>query len=69
MTDVKTYRHRFPMSIIPHAVRLYHRFPLTLLARAAPMTPLGRSRTVDGHGFVLDMSFNGIETPKLRRLS
>ena len=29
MTDVKPYRHRFPMSIIQHAVWLYHRFPLS----------------------------------------
>ncbi|WP_407542449.1 IS6 family transposase (plasmid) [Deinococcus radiomollis] len=29
MTDAKYYRHRFPMSIIQHAVWLYHRFPLS----------------------------------------
>ena len=29
MTDLKPYRHRFPMLIIQHAVWLYHRFPLT----------------------------------------
>ena len=29
MTDAKPYRHRFPMSIIQHAVWLYHRFPLS----------------------------------------
>ena len=29
MTDAKPYRHRFPMSIIEHAVWLYHRFPLS----------------------------------------
>ncbi|UQN10191.1 IS6 family transposase [Deinococcus sp. QL22] len=29
MTDVKPYRHRFPMTIIQHAVWLYHRFPLS----------------------------------------
>ncbi|THF66692.1 IS6 family transposase [Deinococcus sp. Arct2-2] len=29
MTDQKPYRHRFPMSIIQHAVWLYHRFPLS----------------------------------------
>ncbi|MEW6422421.1 MAG: IS6 family transposase, partial [Deinococcota bacterium] len=26
--DPKPYRHRFPKSIIQHAVWLYHRFPL-----------------------------------------
>ena len=29
MTDPKPYRHRFPMTIIGHAIWLYHRFPLT----------------------------------------
>ena len=29
VTDVKPYRHRFPMIIIQHAVWLYHRFPLS----------------------------------------
>ena len=29
MTDAKPYRHRFPISIIQHAVWLYHRFPLS----------------------------------------
>ena len=29
MTDAKPYRHRFPMSIIQHAVWLYHHFPLS----------------------------------------
>ena len=29
MPDVKPYRHRFPMTIIQHAVWLYHRFPLS----------------------------------------
>jgi putative transposase len=29
VTDAKPYRHRFPMTIIQHAVRLYHRFPLS----------------------------------------
>ena len=29
MTDAKPYRHRFPMTIIQHAVWLYHRFPLS----------------------------------------
>ena len=29
MSDVKPYRHRFPMTIIQHAVWLYHRFPLS----------------------------------------
>ncbi|ULH17939.1 IS6 family transposase (plasmid) [Deinococcus sp. KNUC1210] len=29
MTDTKPYRHRFPMTIIQHAVWLYHRFPLS----------------------------------------
>ncbi|THF85417.1 IS6 family transposase [Deinococcus sp. KSM4-11] len=28
MTDPTPYRHRFPMTIIQHAVWLYHRFPL-----------------------------------------
>ena len=28
MTDPKPYRHRFPLTIIQHAVWLYHRFPL-----------------------------------------
>ena len=28
MTDLKPYRHRFPMTITQHAVWLYHRFPL-----------------------------------------
>ena len=29
MTDRKPYRHRFPLSIIGHALWLYHRFPLS----------------------------------------
>ena len=29
VTDAKPYRHRFPMTIIQHAVWLYHRFPLS----------------------------------------
>ena len=29
MTDRKPYRHRFPLSIIQHALWLYHRFPLS----------------------------------------
>ena len=29
MTDAKPYRHRFPISIIQHAVWLYHRFSLS----------------------------------------
>ena len=29
MTDPKPYRHRFPMTIIEHALWLYHRFPLS----------------------------------------
>ena len=29
MTDPKPYRHRFPMTIIQHAIWLYHRFPLS----------------------------------------
>ena len=29
MTDAKPYRHRFPITIIQHAVWLYHRFPLS----------------------------------------
>ena len=29
MTDLKPYRHRFSMTIIQHAVWLYHRFPLS----------------------------------------
>ena len=29
MTDPKPYRHRFPMTIIGHAIWLYHRFPLS----------------------------------------
>ena len=29
MTDAKPYRHRFPMTVIQHAVWLYHRFPLS----------------------------------------
>ena len=29
MTDAKPYRHRFPMTIIQHAIWLYHRFPLS----------------------------------------
>ncbi|AZI45372.1 IS6 family transposase (plasmid) [Deinococcus psychrotolerans] len=29
MTDAKPYSHRFPMTIIQHAVWLYHRFPLS----------------------------------------
>ena len=29
MTHAKPYRHRFPMTIIQHAVWLYHRFPLS----------------------------------------
>jgi len=29
VTDAKPYRHRFPMTIIQHAIWLYHRFPLS----------------------------------------
>jgi putative transposase len=29
VTDAKPYRHRFPITIIQHAVWLYHRFPLS----------------------------------------
>ncbi len=29
MTDAKSYRHRFPMTIIQHAIWLSHRFPLS----------------------------------------
>ena len=29
MTDAKSYRHRFPMTIIQHAIWLYHHFPLS----------------------------------------
>ncbi|WP_221091499.1 IS6 family transposase [Deinococcus aquaedulcis] len=29
MTDQKPYRHRFPLSVIGYALRLYHRFPLS----------------------------------------
>ena len=29
MTDPKPYRHRFSMTIIGHAIWLYHRFPLS----------------------------------------
>ncbi|CAM3622696.1 hypothetical protein DESA109040_17990 [Deinococcus saxicola] len=29
VTEPKPYRHRFPMTIIQHAVWLYHRFPLS----------------------------------------
>jgi putative transposase len=29
VTDPKPYRHRFPITIIQHAVWLYHRFPLS----------------------------------------
>ncbi|ULH18205.1 IS6 family transposase (plasmid) [Deinococcus sp. KNUC1210] len=29
MTDAKPYRHRFPMTIIQHAVWFYHRFPIS----------------------------------------
>lgn len=29
MTDAKPYRHRFEVTIIQHAVWLYHRFPLS----------------------------------------
>ncbi|GAA4004300.1 hypothetical protein GCM10022631_14140 [Deinococcus rubellus] len=29
MSNPKTYRHRFPMTIIQHAVWLYHRCPLS----------------------------------------
>ncbi len=29
MTDPKPYRHRFPMTIIQHAVWLDHRFPVS----------------------------------------
>ncbi len=46
MTDLKPYRHRFPKTIIQHALWLYHRFPLSFLARAAPMRTLGRYRDV-----------------------
>ena len=37
---------RFLMTIIQHAVWLHHRFPLSVLARAAPMRTLGRYRDV-----------------------
>ena len=29
MTDPVPHRHRFPISIIQHAIWLYHRFPLS----------------------------------------
>ena len=29
MTDRKPYRHRFPLSVIGYALRLYHRFALS----------------------------------------
>jgi putative transposase len=29
VTDHTPYRHRFPMTIIQHAIWLYHRFPLS----------------------------------------
>lgn len=29
MSDRKPYRHRFPLSVIGYALRLYHRFPLS----------------------------------------
>ena len=29
MTDATPYRHRFPMTLIQHAIWLYHRFPLS----------------------------------------
>ena len=29
MTDPVPYRHRFPISVIQHAIWLYHRFPLS----------------------------------------
>lgn len=29
VTDRKPYRHRFPLSVIGYALRLYHRFPLS----------------------------------------
>ena len=29
MTDQKSYRHRFPLSVIGYALWLYHRFPLS----------------------------------------
>lgn len=29
MTDRKPYRHRFPLSVIGYALRLYHRFPIS----------------------------------------
>jgi putative transposase len=32
MIDPKPYRHRFPMTIIQHAIWLYHRFPLSYRA-------------------------------------
>lgn len=32
MTDHKLYRHRFPLSIIQHALWLDHRFPLKVIS-------------------------------------
>ena len=29
MSDRKPYRHRFPLSVIGYALRLYHRFSLS----------------------------------------
>ncbi|MFB9992640.1 IS6 family transposase [Deinococcus oregonensis] len=29
MTEPKPYRHRFPMTVVQHAIWLYHRFPLS----------------------------------------
>ena len=46
MTDAELYRHRFPKTIIQHALWLYHRFPLSFLARAAPKRTRGRYRDV-----------------------
>nr|WP_041230784.1 hypothetical protein [Deinococcus peraridilitoris] len=43
MTDSKPYRHRTPISIIEHAVWLYHRCPLRFLANTACTTIPGRS--------------------------
>ena len=45
MTDAKPYRHRFLMTIIQHAVWLYHRLPLSyrdvqeLLHRGIQVSP------------------------------
>jgi len=40
MIDPKPYRHRFPMTIIQHAIWLYHRFPLSY-----PRCSLNRPKT------------------------